>query len=150
MCFFKWNSELSFREIKTKIKERKKAAPENAENKWMYFRLWRLLLIHYLGPVVVDEESHGQPILAMHHFLMIGFCFSYAGKTRMLGLTFYDYVFETIILTITFLGPYLYYGSLIPSILTSLPFILLLGYISYREINDLTYYERVSLGFDPK
>lgn len=148
MIAISWKSQLPFREIKEKVADRKKAASEKAENKWNYLRFWRFLLIHYLGPVVVEEESHGLPILCMHHSLMIGFCFSRAGKTRMLGLAFYDYVWEAIMLTILFLGPLLIKGSLVEAILYSLPFILVWGFIDYGETKRLLYYDRVFLGFD--
>ena len=66
----------------------------------------------------------------------------------MLGLAFYDYVWEAILLTITFLGPLLIKGSLVEAILYSLPFILVLGFVDYRETKRLLYYDRVYLGFD--
>ena len=148
MFFVSWKSQSPFREIKEKVAERKKAAPENAESKWNYLLLWRFLMIHYLGPVVVEEESHGLPMLAMHHCLIVGFCFSYAGKTRMLGLSFCDYVFGAIFLTITFLGPLLINGSLAQAILTSLPFVLLNAYFTYEKTKQLMYYEKIFMGFD--
>ena len=150
MIAISWKSQLPFREIKEKVAERKKAAPENAENKWNYLRFWRFLVIHYLGPVVIEEESHGLPMLAMHHCLMIGFCFSRSGKTRMLGFSFFDYIFEALFFTITFLGPLLINGSWIQAILTSLPFMVLYSFITRRETKILLHYDRLFLGFDPE
>ena len=143
-----WKSRLPFREIKEIVAERRKAAPKKAEHKWNYLLLWHFLMIHYLGPVVLEETSHGGTFFNMHHLLIFGFCFSRAGKTRMLGLAIHDYIFWLIVLIWTFFGPYLGSGSWEIGLLTALFFMFLFGSISYMSTKLLLQGARMYLGFD--
>ena len=140
---------MPFWEIKEIVAERKKAAPKKAEHKWNYLLLWRFLMIHYLGPVVLEETSHGGTFFNMHHLLIVGFCFSRAGKTRMLGLAIHDYIFWLIVLIWTFFGSYFGFGSLGIAILTASFFMFIMGSISYHTTKLLLQGARFYLGFDP-
>ena len=148
MHIVSWNSRLPFRELKKKVTEAKNAAPKKAEHKWEFLLLWRFLLIHYLGPVVMEETSHDGFFYNLHHCFVIGFCFSRAGKTKMLALALYDYILGLILVIWTFFGPYLGSGSVWCGVFFSVGFLLLFSWMSKRDVKLLLSGIKLFLGFD--
>lgn len=149
MTVVSWKSQLPFREVKEKVTEAKKAAIEKREHKWEFLLLWRFLLIHYLGPVVIEETSKGWHY-NYHHCLVVGLCVSRAGKTKYLGLCFYDYIACLGIMVVAFFPLYEGLGSLAAGTVFALSIMVLIELMGTEQRTQLLFGVRIWLGFDPK
>lgn len=147
MILFKWNSKLPFRDVKAGIKEIKKAAPEKPAHKWSFLRLWRFLLIHYVGPSYLADHG-GREVPEMPHMLVLGFLFSRAGKTKYLGLYLYNYVNYLIFPPWFFFAIYYGSGSLVIAGLIALIITLMVVHGSQEPARELLLGIKLYLGFD--
>ena len=147
MILFKWNSELPFRDVKAKIKEIKKAAPEKPAHKWSFLRLWRFLLIHYVGPAYLDDHG-GRETPEMPHMLILGFLLSRAGKTKFIGLYLFDYVKYLLFPLVFFSSVFYGSGSWVIAALFALIILLMIVHGSQEPARELLLGIKLYLGFD--
>ena len=84
----------------------------------------------------------------MHHMLVLGFCFSRAGKTKYVGLRLYDYVEYLIFPPGFFFSIYYGSGSWLISGLVALTIACMLEFMSREPAKELLLGIKLYLGFE--
>lgn len=147
MLIFAWESDLPFREIK-EINKVRKPFKNDSGRSWKHLFIFRLLLIHYFGPVFWDKTSHDGRFLNMHHSLILGLCVSRSGGTKMIGVCFYDYFQNLIFGSIPFFAVLYDTGSFIPAVIMFCAIIAFITFMSRQEIREHLTGAGMIYGFD--
>ena len=147
MRFLFWKSQMSFREFKQKVTERKQNEKDtSSEISLSFFHIWRLFLIHSIGPTEVSHGKTGVPRYSKPRSLLIGLCFSRTQRIRFIGLASYDYLFN-LFLILFFTAVFLSSRSFLAVVFGAV-FYLFLQLINYARAKQLCSDIRLYLGFD--
>lgn len=147
MRFLLWESQMSFRELKQKVVERKQNSNIfSSEISLSFWLFGRFLLIHSIGPTEVSHGKTGIPRYNKPCSLLIGLCFSRSQRMRFMGLAFYDYPFNLFVI-VFFTAIVLTSGSFL-AVVFGLFFYLFLQFIGYARAKQLCSDIRLYLGFD--
>ena len=147
MRFISWESRMTKQNFKENIAN-KKETPFSPSKRWKIGFFWRLLLVHYWGPIEEVETRTGNSYCYQRsQLLFLGLCSFRSDKTRIIGFAIPNYLSTLFFVVLPFFLVYWWTGSFLKALFTFLTFYVVKIIADYQSSNEMLDSLKLNLGF---